>query len=179
MNVYQKINQDIPRTRKTLPDYMPTANDKSFFVSPVTPEEIIICSIQNGKSSGPYSIPTKLLKISSSDIALPLSVIVNESFAEGVFPDKLKVAKVIGLHKRESTDNPSNYRPISFLSIFSKVIETLMHRRLYNFLDLCNILYPNQFGFLEKDSTNHALISMTETIKSTIDNGRYGCDMFL
>ena len=181
VNVLQKINQDIPRTRKSPPDYMPTANDKSFFVSPVTPEkiEIIIGSLKNGKSSGPYSIPANLLKILSSDIAIPLSVIVNESFAKGVFPDKLKVAKVIALHKEESTDNPSNYRPISLLSIFSKVIETLMHRRLYNFLDLCNILYPNQFGFREKHSTNHALISMTETIKSTIDNGRYGCGVFI
>ena len=54
-----------------------------------------------------------------------------------------------------------------------------MHRRLYNFVDFCNILYPNQFGFREKHSTNHALISMTETIKSTIDNGRYGCGVFI
>ena len=81
--------------------------------------------------------------------------------------------------KKESTDNPSNYRPISLLSIFNKVIETLMHRRLYHFLDLCNILYPSQFGFREKHSTNHLLISMTETIKSTIDNGRYGCGVFI
>ena len=54
-----------------------------------------------------------------------------------------------------------------------------MHRRLYNFLDLCNILCPNQFGFREKHSANHALISMTETIKSTSDNGRYGCGVFI
>ena len=54
-----------------------------------------------------------------------------------------------------------------------------MYRRLHNFLDLCNILYSNHFGFREKHSTNHALISMTETIKSTIDNGRYGCGVFI
>ena len=54
-----------------------------------------------------------------------------------------------------------------------------MHKRLYNFLDLCDILYPNQFGFREKHWTNHALISTTETIKSTIDNGRYGCGVFI
>ena len=100
--MFQKINQDILRTRKSPLDYMPTANDKSFFVSPVTQEEIeiVIGSLKNCKSSGPYSIPTKLLKILSSDISVPLSAIVNESFAEGVFPDKLKVAKVIALHKK-------------------------------------------------------------------------------
>ena len=73
VNVSQKANQDIPRTRKSPLDYMPTANDKSFFVPPVTPEEIeiIIGSLKNGKSSGPYVIPRKLLKILSSDIAIP------------------------------------------------------------------------------------------------------------
>ena len=69
--------------------------------------------------------------------------------------------------------------PSHILSIFSKVIKTLMHKRLYNFLDLRNILYSDQFGFREKHSTNHASISMTETIKSTIDNGRYGCGVFI
>ena len=122
VNVSHKINHDIPKTRKSPLDCMPTANDKSFFVSPVTPEEIeiIISSLKNGKLFGPYSIPTKFLKILSSDIAIPLSVIVNESFAKGVFPDKLKVAKVIALHKKESTDNPSNYRPISFCQFLVK-----------------------------------------------------------
>ena len=109
---HKKINQDIPRTRKSLLDNMRTANNKSFFVSPVTLEEtkIIIGSTNNGKSSGPYSILTKLLKILSSDIAIPLSAIVNESFAKDVFSDKPKVAKVIALHKKESTDSPTNYQ---------------------------------------------------------------------
>ena len=104
VNVSHKINHDIPRTRKSPLDYMPTANDKSFFVSPVTPDkiEIIIGSLKNSKSSGLYSKPTKLLKILSSDIAIPLSGNVNESFAKGVFPDKLKVAKVIALHKKNA-----------------------------------------------------------------------------
>ena len=77
VNVSQKVNQDIPRTRKSPLDYMSTANDKSFFVSPVTPEEIeiIIGSLKNGKSSGPYSTPTKLLKILSSDTAIPFQLL--------------------------------------------------------------------------------------------------------
>ena len=54
-----------------------------------------------------------------------------------------------------------------------------MHKRLYNFLELCNILYPNQFGFLDRHSTNHALISITETIESTVDNWRYRCGVFI
>ena len=54
-----------------------------------------------------------------------------------------------------------------------------MYERLYGFLNNFDIFYPLQFGFREKYSTNHALISMTEAIRNTIDNGRYGCGIFI
>ena len=97
----------------------------------------------------------------------------------GVFPDRLKLAKVITIYKKDSKDNPTNYRPISLLSIFSKLIEKLMCKRLYSFLHSCNILHSLQFGFREKHSTLHALIGMTETIKESIDNGTFGWGVFV
>ena len=54
-----------------------------------------------------------------------------------------------------------------------------MFKRLYEYLDNLSTFYPRQFGFREEHSTNHALISMTESIKSTIDNGNYGCGVFI
>ena len=85
----------------------------------------------------------------SSVTASPLVILINKSFSSGVFPDKLKVAKaIIALHKKVSTDNPSNYRPLS--SVFSKIFEKLMHRRLYTFLEVNEILYLLQFGFRKK-----------------------------
>ena len=96
-----------------------------------------------------------------------------------VFPDKIKHAKVIPIHKKGAHTDPSNYRPISLLSVFSKLFEKLMFKRPYEYLDNLNTFYPLQFGFREKHSTNYALISMTESIESTIDNGNYGCDVFI
>ena len=141
----------------------------------ITPEEIEALThfFQDGKAVGPYSIPIKLLKMISKQISVPLCIIVNDSFVSGIFPDKLKLAKVIILYKKDSKDNPTNYRPISLLSVFSKIIEKLLYKRLYNFLDSCAILHPLQFGFREKHSTLHALINMTEIIKETIDNGMF------
>ena len=95
------------------------------------------------------------------------------------FPDRLKVAKVITLHKKGATDNPSNYRPISLLSTFSKIFEKIMHKRLYDFLEVNKILHSLQFGFRQKHSTSHALISMTEKIRNSIDNGNYDCGIFI
>ena len=73
-----------------------------------------------GKTVGPYSIPIKLLKMISHPISLPLCLIVNESFTAEIFPDKVKLAKVITLYKQGSRDNPTNYCPISLLSILVK-----------------------------------------------------------
>ena len=81
--------------------------------------------------------------------------------------------------QERSTDNPSNYRPISLLSVFSKIFEKLMHHRLYTFLEVNEILDPLQFDFSKKHSAFHALINMTEHIKNTIDNGNYGCSIFI
>ena len=100
-----------------------------------------------------------------------LAILINEFFQMGVFPDKLKVAKVITLHKKGATDNPSNYRPISLLSTFCKIFEKIMHKRLYDFLEVKKILHSLQFGFRQKHSTSHTLISMTEKIRNSIDNG--------
>ena len=144
VNVSKKITSTIPRTRKSPFDYLKHSDDKSFFLSPVAPEKVesLINSLQDGKVAGPYSLPVKLLKMISHQISIPFCTIVNDSFLSGVFPDKLNIAKLITLYKKDSRDNPTNYRPISLLSVFSKLTEKIMYKRLYSFLDFCSILHP-------------------------------------
>ena len=103
--------------------------------------QTVINSLKSGKAVGPHSIPIYLLKILSEYIAVPLCDIVNESFSSGIFPDMMKLAKVIPLYKKNSPEVLSNYRPISLLSIFSKIVEKLMHKRLYSFLEKYDILH--------------------------------------
>ena len=109
----------------------------------------------------------------------PLSQIINESFQSGIFPDKMKLAKVIPLFKKGCSVTASNYRPISLLSVFSKITEKVMYKRLNDFLEKHSILYSFQFGFRESHSINHALVSMTDTIKNSLDNRKFGCGIFL
>ena len=110
---------------------------------------------------------------------MQLSQIINESFRIGIFTDKLKIATVIPIFKKGDASKNSNYRPISLLSVFSKIFEKIMHERLYNFLELHEILFQMQFGFRNGNSTDHALISLSERIKSTIDSKRVGCGIFI
>ena len=91
----------------------------------------------------------------------------------------MKLAMVIPLYKKNSPEVPSNYRPIFLLSVFSKIVEKLMHKRLYSFLEKYDILHSLQFGFRAKHSTLHALISLTESVKQTIDDSMFGCGVFI
>ena len=141
--------------------------------------EDIISSFKISKSTGPFSIPVKLLKLLKPYISKLLAIIFNESITLSIFPDKLKCAKVIPVHETGSPTDPSDYRPISLLSIYSKILEKLMYNRLYEFLDKVDAFYSLQFGFRGKHSTKHALIGITETIQSTSDNGKYGCGVFI
>ena len=95
----------------------------------------------------------------------------NLSFKTGVFPSVLKTAKLIPIFKKDSKLDYSNYRPISVLSNIEKILEKLMYRRLYTFLNNKNIIYDLQFGFRQQYSTSHALIIITENIRNPLDDG--------
>ena len=139
----------------------------------------IIDNIFTSKTVGPHSIPIDLLKILGPHISEALAKLVNQSFLEGIFPSKLKLAKVISLYKKDDPEIASNYRPISLLPLFSKLYERLMYRTLHSFLIYHKIIYPLQFGFQENHSVEHTLISMTEVVRSTLEKKKYSCGIFL
>ena len=144
-NVSALVCSEIPRSKKSPIDYLGCRNPNSIYLNPIIHNEIddIISSLQNGKSTRPFSIPVKLLKVLKPYISQPLANIFNQSIILGIFPDKLKYAKIIPIHKKGSPTDASNYRPISLLSIFIKIFKKLMHKRLYEFLDKMNIFYFN------------------------------------
>ena len=179
--VAERITKKIPRTQKSPLSYLSNSNSDSFFISPCTANEVsnVIQSLKKGKSSGPNSIPVKLLKVLNYSISSDLSALINESFTTGIFPENLKIAKVIPIFKKGLKTKTCNYRPISLLSIFSKIFEKLMQARLQKFLETCEVLFSMQFGFRSGHSTEHALVTLTESIKSTLDNNRLGCGIFI
>ena len=101
------------------------------------------------------------------------------SFSSGCVPDQFKIATVIPVHKKDTTTCMNNYRPISLLSVFNKILEKLMHKRLIAFIDKYKILYDKQFGFREKYSTIQATLLITDRIQNAIENGLYSCGIFL
>ena len=91
--------------------------------------------------------------------------LVNESLKCGTFPQVLKAARVVPIYKSGKKSIRENYRPISVLSVLSKIFERVVHKRLYNFVDKSQLLYPRQFGFRSKLSPIHALSDIIEMIR--------------
>ena len=95
------------------------------------------------------------------------------SFTSRVFPSALKIAKVVPVHKKDSKLNFSNYRPISLLSSLDKILEKIMYTKIFQFFNNRNLLHPLQFGFRQNYFTAHALISLTETIRKYLAEGKF------
>ena len=102
VDVPNQVCSEIPRTKKSPLDYLKQRTTDSIFLQPIIYTEIedIISSLQNGKSTGPFSIPIKVLKLLNPYISKQLAHIFNHSICSGIFPDRLKYAKVIPIHKK-------------------------------------------------------------------------------
>ena len=140
-------------------------------IRPVDSSEIfeIIKHLKN-KATLDIKIPALKVANESGTFTNILAVLINQSFEQGVFPDPLKIARVVPIHKEGQKTDVSNYRPISLLSAFSKIYEKLMHSRLLNFLDFDNSLFDMQYGFRPGRSCEHALLQAQNSILNALSN---------
>ena len=99
-----------------------------FNFKPVEEEtiSITIMKLSNKNSCGFDGISTNLSKIIEPAITKPLTILTNQVLCTGMFPDKLKIAKVIPIHKKGDATVFNNYRPISLLPAISKVLEKIV-----------------------------------------------------
>jgi len=162
-----------PHTGQLFTEYLPPPTKSSMFCNPTTPYEVfrIINALNINKSPGPDNISPKIIKSVGDVIAEPLSFVYNLSFSCGVVPDALKISKVIPIYKKGERDIVGNYRPISILNTFEKILEKLMYKRLYEYLSVNHPLYKHQFGFRKHHSTSLALISVLDEIYHELDSG--------
>ena len=103
---------------------------------------------------------------------MPITSIMNNSIAKGIFPRALKQAYVLSLHKGSSKEDPNNYQPISVLPTLSKVFERHLANQLNSFLSKFNVLETLQSGFREKHSCQTALIRLVDEWLNDIDSGK-------
>jgi hypothetical protein len=154
---------------------MPPCIEQSLKFSPISTSEIEkeMDNLNIKKSIGPFSIPTFLLKKISKIISKPLADIYNLSLSNGTVPDHFKLASVIPEFKKGYQLDVNNYRPISLLPIFNRILEKMVFNRLLDFVNKNDILFNRQFGFRPKHSTLRAILSITDKIQSAIEECSY------
>ena len=174
-NFSAKLQKKIPPTKKSFIDYLKKTNPENFIIAPTTPEEIgdLVHNLKSSKNFAPYSIPTKIMKISKEIISLPLSHLINDSITKESFPNICKLAQVMPIFKSESRLLCTNYRPISLPLNINKIFEKVIYSRLNFFLEQHNQLYPYKFGFCIDYSTNNALMTIVEKTQKQLDAGNY------
>ena len=89
------------------------------------------------------------------------------------FPDKTKIAKITPIFKSGEKDLMKNYRPISILPAFSKIVERIIYNRVYSYVTNNLLLHDEQFGFQHKCSTEYAILLLTKGIKESYDEQKY------
>ena len=116
-----------------------------------------ISKLDKKKATGIDNISAKILHLSSPVIANHITDICNHSIRTSTFPTSWKKAHVIPLHKRNSTENPEDYMPISILPLLSKILEKHVYNALYEFLNVNDLISNKQSGF----RSNHSCETIT------------------
>ena len=135
--------------------------------------------MKNKNSLGPDQIPMCVLKQINSEVSQILSYLINKSIQTGIYPNCLKIAKVIPLFKGGSPNEPGNYRLISLLPSINKIFEQLIYNRMLNFFNKFNIINHNQFGFRQSHSTELAITKFYEDILTNLNNNHANFALFL
>ena len=161
-------------------NYLGDRSLNTFSFMATTPQEIFntIKTFDNKKSSL-NNVPTFIIKKISHIISPLLSEIFNQCINEGIFPDKLKTGRVTPLYKEGNLTEVSNYRPITSLSVFSKLFEKLVHKRMISFISRYNLIKPNQFGFQKSKCTSDAILEFLENVYDSFNENKYYLAIFL
>lgn len=153
----------------------------TMFLDPVDEKTIYnaIIALKNSNSVGVDNISSNILKSVIHFVVQPFTYLINLSLERGVFPEILKTAKVVPLHKKGDLHLVDNYRPVSLLSTLSKIYERILYNRIIHFISRFNILNPQQHGFRKGKSTTSAIFDLLNVIYENIDDNKKTVGLFM
>lgn len=149
--------------------------------TPITPFEVrsIVRKMERKKSNGYDEVPIVIIQDNLDILADPLSVLYNQCYNFGVFPEQLKIAKIVPILKKGSKNDPKNYRPISLLPVLAKILEKLMKVRLLRHLEGNNILNGRQFGYQKNKGTKDAVNTLIDDVVGFLNQRKKVAGLFL
>ena len=186
INTTLDISKKVPSTAQAALTYLYHANNivnSKFTLKNVSCAQVLkaINKLRTSNSKDYYDLSNSLIKEVKYEIIKPLTYVLNLCINEGIFPDILKISKVIPIHKNGETANLCNYRPISLVPIFSKIFETILKEQLYQYFNVNGLFADYQYGFRTGRSTMDAVKSLIEILYQTFENDKYAeatfCDL--
>lgn len=179
VNVGKDLAASLPSSDQS-PTELIELSQSSIFFAPVVEGEVEQCFLQMKEgSAGHDGIKPSVIKKCKEYLLSPLAYIFNLSITEGTVPKSLKYAIVTPIYKTGEQNLMSNYRPISVLPVFSKILERLIFKRLYSYITEKDYFSKHQFGFRKKLSTEMALLTAVDKITQALDNREHAVGLFL
>ena len=162
-----------------LPLFTSKSNNQLVYVA-VSEQDVkdVLSNLVINKANGPDEVSHRLLKETRETICKPLTILFNKSIQHKVYPKLWKQATVMPLFKKGDKSMPSNYRPVSLISCVGKVMERIMFKYIYNFLQQNELIYKHQSGFLPNHSTVYQLIDIYNQICKAFDEKKFTCIVF-
>ena len=180
-NVGHVFASKIPNSRLSYNSYLRKQITSRFSFSPVDVKTVtnIIKSSKPKTSKGTDGITMKLLKTILDSIALPLTVLINQSLMTSSFPKKFKVAKIMPLLKKPNIYQVDNFRPISLLPCVSKIVEKCVFKQLNEYFEKNKLLYNSQYGYRQGHSTESACMELIDKLHQQLDNSKRPLCIFI
>ena len=173
----------IDQSNTSIKDYINKIpqQSKTLFFHPTSQVQIekIVSGIKNKSSSGNDGISNRLVKEVCPVISMPLSSVFNTSLETGTFPSRMKGADISPLYKSKSKLKKGNYRPISLMITMSKILEKIVYKHTYTFLEKMNQLYNSQYGFRAKHSCEQAVSELLSEIGKGHEQNKLTVVIFL
>ena len=182
VNIGPNLAEKIPTSNThNFKKYLKKTINSRFQFSSVSTQDItkIIDNLKSKTSYGYDGVSNKILKYVKDELVEPLLLIINQSLSQGKFPDKLKLAKVTPIHKKDDIHKFDNYRPVSVLSSVSKVFEKVIFNQLYKYFQDNSLFHTSQYGFRSNHSTELAALEFLDRVMNEMDKGQTPLSIFL
>ena len=169
-----ELAKEIPGPAKSFESYVLESNS-TMPTGPISVNELknTFFSIKTNRCPRPDEINFNVVRSCFGELCEPLQNLLYLSFKRRIFPDGLKIAKVIPVFKAGHNAELSNYRPISVPPCFSRIPECVMYNHLWKFLLDTNIFYKKQFGFQEALSTDHVILQLVDQIHNDFEQNNF------
>ena len=163
-DIGENLAKKFPSEETSFQKYLEPIESEIYNFDTIVEERIdsIIRKMKNKKSSSFDNISNWLLKQIRPEITKPLTILVNLSLKNGYIPENYKLAKIVPLYKSGCKQTFGNYRPISLISVLSKILEKIAYQEI--FFHFQQHISPNQFGFRPKHETQHCIMNFMNNI---------------